>query len=160
MFMSVGAALVTTLTPTSSTGRWVGYQILQGFQGLGFQIPILAVQNSVSKEEVSVATALVVFSQNLGGAVFLCIAEVIFSTQLRHFLSIDAHGADAAAVIAAGASAADVRGAVPAELLPAVRLAYSDAFNHVMYLATGSACGVFLFATAMGWVRIDTQKAN
>ncbi len=117
-------------------------------------------QNNVSKEEVSVATALVVFSQNLGGAVFLSLAEVIFSNQLRHFLSIDAPGADVAAVIAAGASAADIRGAVPAELLPVVRLAYSDTFNHVMYLATGSACGAFLFATAMGWVRINTQKAN
>ncbi|RYP44830.1 hypothetical protein DL768_008750 [Monosporascus sp. mg162] len=160
VFTSVGAGLITTLTPTSPTAQWVGFQIVQGIQGLGFQIPVLAVQNGVRKEEVSVATALVVFSQNLSGAIFLSLAQVIFSNQLRHFLSIHAPSADAGTLIAAGASAADVRGAVPVELLPAVRLAYSETFNHVMYLATGAACGAFLFATGMGWVRINTKRDN
>ncbi|RYP08953.1 hypothetical protein DL764_001564 [Monosporascus ibericus] len=153
VFTSVGAGLITTLTPTSVTAQWVGFQIVQGFQ-----IPILAVQNGVRKEEVSVATALVVFSQNLSGPIFLSLAQVIFSNQLRHFLSIHAQSADADALIAAGASAADVRVAVPVELLPAVRLAYSETFNHVMYLATGAACGAFLFAAGMGWVRINTKR--
>ncbi|RYP01983.1 hypothetical protein DL765_010800 [Monosporascus sp. GIB2] len=161
VFTSVGAGLITTLMPTSPTAQWVGFQIIQGFQGLGFHIPILAVQNGVRKEEVSVATALVVFPQNLSGAIFLSLAQVIFSNQLRHFMSIHAQSADADALIAAGASAADVRGAVPVELLPAVRLAYSETFNHVMYLATGAACGAFLFATGMGWVRINPEgKTN
>lgn len=158
IFTSVGTGLVTTLTPTSPSSRRIGFQILQGMQGLGFQIPILAVQNGVRKEESSIASALVVFSQNLSGAVFLSLAEVIFSNQLRYSLSTYAPSANATALIAAGASAANIRASVPVDLLPAVRLAYSKTFDHVMYLGTGAACGAFLCAMGMGWVRINTGE--
>lgn len=160
MFTSIGTGLVTTLTPTSPTSRRVGFQILQGFQGLGFQIPILAVQNGVRREEVSVASALVVFSQNLGGAVFLSLAEVIFSNRLRHFLSVYAPGVNADALVAAGASATNIKDSLPADLLPAIRLAYSKTFDNVMYLGTGAAVAAFMFATGMGWVRIRTTRDN
>ncbi|KAF3769428.1 MFS general substrate transporter [Cryphonectria parasitica EP155] len=158
LFTSVGTGLITTITPTTSKGRRIGFQIIQGFMGLGFQIPILAVSNGVRKEEVSIGSALVVFSQNMSGAVFLSLAEVIFSSELRNFLSMYAPSANASAVIAAGASAAGVKSSVPAALLPAVRLAYSNTFDHVMYLATGAACGAFLFSLGMGWRSINTKK--
>ncbi|KAI0015270.1 efflux pump [Xylariomycetidae sp. FL0641] len=154
---SIGTGLVTTLTPHSSTGKRIGFQILQGFQGLGFQIPILAVQNSTRKEDVSIATALVVFAQNLSGALFLSLDEVIFSSRLRHFLSTYVPGVDSSLLINAGASAAGLRDAVPPELLPSVRLAYSDTFDQVMYLGTGAAVAAFLFATGMGWNRISDK---
>lgn len=158
VFTSVGMGLISTLTPTSSTAKRVGFQIIAGLQGLGFQIPIIAVQNGVRKEDIAVASAMVVFSQNLSGAVFLSLAEVIFSSSLRQSLSIYAPSANASALIAAGASAADIKGSVPAELLPAVRMAYSDTFSHVMYLATGAACGAFLCAVGMGWVRVNKES--
>lgn len=158
VFTSIGTGLVATLTPNSPTSRRIGFQILQGLQGLGFQVPIIAVQNGVRKEEVSVANALVVFSQTLSGAVFLSLAQVIFSNRLRHFLSVYAPTADAAALIAAGAAATDLKAAVPADLLSSVRLAYSDTFDEVMYLGTGAACAAFVFATGMGWVRINANS--
>ncbi|GAM41194.1 hypothetical protein TCE0_041r14141 [Talaromyces pinophilus] len=157
---AIGTGLVTTLTPASSIGSRVGYQILQGCQGLAFQIPLLAVQTNVSEEQLAVATALVVFSQNLSGAVFLSLAEVIFSNQLRHELTMNAPGVDTSAVISAGASASGVRNAVPASDLPGVILAYSRSFDHVMYLAMGSAIGAFLFATCMGWVPMKKETEN
>lgn len=157
---SIGTGLITTLTPTSSVGRRVAYQIIQGCQGLGFQVPLLAVGTNVRKEELAVATALVVFSQNLSGAVFLSLAEVIFSNQLRHELVVQAPGVDISAVISAGASASGVRHAVPASFLPGVILAYSKSFDHVMYLATGAAVGAFLCATCMGWVRVKKEEVS
>lgn len=157
-FTSVGTGLLSTLTPTSTTGSRVGYQILQGFQGLGFQIPILAVQHGVQSHEIAVATSLVVFSQNLSGAVSLSLAEVIFSSRLRHFLSLHVPGVDVESLTQAGAAAADIQDSVPSALLPAVRLAYSDTFDNVMYLATGFACVTFLSATAMRWVQINARK--
>ncbi|KKK20311.1 hypothetical protein ARAM_002431 [Aspergillus rambellii] len=160
VFTALGSGLITTVTPTSSVAHRIGYQIIQGGQGFGFQIPILAVQNGVRKKEISVAAALVVFSQNLSGAVFLSLAEVIFNNQLKHELGIYAQGVDADAVVAAGASAADVRAAVAPAFLPGVLLAYSKTFNHVMYLATGAACGAFLSATGMGWVRLRKEDTS
>ncbi|OKL64043.1 hypothetical protein UA08_00592 [Talaromyces atroroseus] len=156
--MSIGSGLISTITATSPNAPRIGYQILQGAQGFGFQIPILAVQDSIRREEVSTAVAMVVFSQNFGGAIFLAIAEVIFSGQLRRELAIHAPDVNADVVIAAGTSAADVRAAVSPSMLPGVLVSYSKTFNHVTYLAVGAACGVFVSATAMGWVRLRKEE--
>lgn len=154
---SLGSGLVTTFTPTTAVGVWIGYQILQGAgRGIGFQMPVVAVQNHSSKEQVSVATALVVFSQNLGGVVFLSLAQVIFASNLRHGLAAYAPEVDAEAVIVAGATGA--RSSVSAGSLPGVLLAYSKAFDHVMALGTGAAGGAFLFAFGMGWMSIKKKE--
>ena len=119
-------------------------------------MPVVAVQNHSSKEQVSVATALVVFSQNLGGVVFLSLAQVIFASNLRHGLAAYAPEVDAEAVIVAGATGA--RSSVSAGSLPGVLLAYSKAFDHVMALGTGAAGGAFLFAFGMGWMSIKKKE--
>lgn len=153
----IGSGLLTTLTPTSSTGDWLGFQILQGVgRGFGLQIPLLAVQNNSTKEDASILTALVVFSQQFGGAVFLSLGQVIFGTSLRNNLEIYAPDVNAESVIAAGATA--VRSAVSNASLPGVLLAYSKAFDHVMYLATGAAGGALVFAFGMGWVNVKEKK--
>ncbi|KAH8163366.1 hypothetical protein CIB48_g4886 [Xylaria polymorpha] len=154
IFTAIGSGLVTTLTPHSSRSRRIGFQLLQGLQGLGFQVPVLAVQNGVRREEVSVASALVVFSQNLSASVFLSLGEVVFSTELRRYLAKYAPTADINAIVAAGAAATQLKATVPPELLPQVKSAYSDTFDTVMYLATGSASAAFLVALCMRWVRI------
>ncbi|KAJ8119752.1 hypothetical protein ONZ43_g3367 [Nemania bipapillata] len=154
IFTSVGSGLVTTLTPHSSNSRRIGYQILQGLQGLGFQVPVLAVQNGVRRDEVSVASALVVLAQNLSASVFLSLGQVVFSTELRRYLAEYAPTADINAIVAAGAAATNIKAAVPPELLPQVQSAYSATFDNVMYLATGSAAAAFLVALCMRWVRM------
>jgi hypothetical protein len=159
VFTAVGSGLISTLTPTLSVARWIGYLIIQGGQGMGFQMPILAVRNFVEKD-VSAATSLVVFAQNLSGAVFLSLGGVIFNNQLRHGLATYAPDADVTAVIAPGAAASDVRNAVAANLLPGVILAYSKSYDHVMYLGIGAACGAFVSAFGMGWVRLKKESAE
>jgi hypothetical protein len=124
---------------------------------MGIQIPIVAVQNNSSKEEISIVNALVVFSQNLGGALFLSLAEVIFSSSLRNGLATYAPEVNPDVVIVAGATA--VRTVMPAASLPGVLLAYSKAFDHVMFLATGAAGGAFLFAFGMRWMSIKKAQA-
>lgn len=127
-------------------------------RGMGIQIPLVAVQNNSSKEEINTVNAIVVFFQNFGSAVFLSLAEVIFNSSLRHEITKYAPGIDPEVVIAAGATA--VREAVPATSLQGVLLAYSKAFDHVMYLATGAAGAALLFAFGMGWVNIIKPNAE
>lgn len=122
---------------------------------MGFQIPIIAVQNNSTKEQVSIVNALVVFAQTLGGAVFLSLDQIIFSSSLRHYLAIYAPEINPQTVIAAGAGG--IRKAVPAASLSGVILAYSKSFDRVMYLATGIAGGAFLFAFGMGWMSIKKK---
>ncbi|KAK9357781.1 major facilitator superfamily domain-containing protein [Lipomyces starkeyi] len=152
----LGTGLTSTFTPTTRIGIWIGYQIIIGVgRGMGFQIPLIAVQNNSSKAEVSIVNALVVFSQNLGGAIFLSLDQIVFSSGLRHYLPIYAPEVSPEVVIAAGATG--IHGAVSAASLPGVLLAYSKSINKVMYLGTGAAGGALIFAFGMGWVNIKKK---
>jgi hypothetical protein len=142
-------------TPTTSTGVWIGFQILMGTRGMGIQIPIIAVQNNSPKEEVSMVNAMVVFAQNLGGAVFLSLDQVIFSNGLEHYLAVYAPEVNIEVIIAAGARG--VREAVSDASLPGVLLAYSKSCDRVMYLATGAGGGALIFAFGMGWINIKEK---
>lgn len=155
----LGSGLISTFTPTTSTGVWIGYQIIVGAgRGMGFQIPLIAVQNNSTKEEVSIVNALVVFAQTLGGAVFLSLDQIIFGSSLRHYLAIFAPEINPQVVIAAGARG--LHKAVPEASLPGAILAYGKSFDRVMYLATGCSGGAILLAFGMGWINIKKKAED
>lgn len=159
---SVALGLLSTLNPTTSAGKWIGYQILLGFsRGLGMQMPLIAVQNSINPKFVPVAMALVTFGQTFGGAVFLAIGETILSNQLRVNIPKYAPSVNTAAVIAAGGSGPAVRAAVgndPAGLAGTL-LAYSKSVDAVYWFAAGAAGLMFLVSWGMGWKDIRKKDA-
>lgn len=125
---------------------------------MSISIPILAVQNNSSREQISIASALLVFFQNLGGTIFLTFSEVAFNTELRKALAQYAPEVDPETVIVAGALA--VRSVVPAASLHVVLVAYSRAFDYTRYVAVGAAGGALLTAFGMGWKSIKKPKAE
>jgi len=100
--------------------------------------------------------SLVMFSQNMGAALFVSFAQTILSTTLTHELPILAPGINVEAVIAAGAS--NFRDVVPKALLRGVLLAYDKAIDRVFYLAAGSAVAGFVAAWGMGWKSVKKAK--
>jgi hypothetical protein len=78
--------------------------------------------------DVSIGNAVVCFFQFLGGAVFLAIAESLFSSQLVKELVINAPNVDVEAVVKAGA--ASVAAVVKPDDLPGVLIAYNVAITH------------------------------
>lgn len=120
---------MTTFTPTTKTGVWVGYQILAGFgRGMTLQQPINAVQHALDPSTMAVGTSIVVFCQFFGGAVFLALAETDFSSSLREALRKFAPDVDAGLIFEVGATG--VRGAVSREQLPGVLVAYNRAIKN------------------------------
>ncbi|KAL2070336.1 hypothetical protein VTL71DRAFT_13362 [Oculimacula yallundae] len=155
---AIGTGLCSTFDPTTSIGVWIGFQIIMSAgRGLGFQTPIIAVQNHSSKEEISVVNALVVFSQYLGGALFLSLDKTVFTSALKHFLQIHAPDVDSQLFVNMGALG--VHQVEPAAVRIAVVLAYSKAIERVIYLGTASAAFGLIFAFGMGWTNI-TKKAE
>ena len=57
---TVGAGLLYTLSPTSSSSAWIGYQALAGLGiGLCLQIPVIAAQATVAPSDLASATAMI-----------------------------------------------------------------------------------------------------
>ncbi len=80
---SIGAGLFLLLSVGTSTGQWIGYQIVYGF-GLGacFQAPNMAAQTVLPRKEVSVGAALMLFAQTLFGAIFATVGQNVLDNQL------------------------------------------------------------------------------
>jgi hypothetical protein len=102
--------------------------------------------------------ALVIFAQTFGGALFLSIAETIFSHSFLAALRKYAPAVNPHAVVAAGATG--FRQIVDAANLPGVLRAYAYAIDRVLYLGVGVTVGAFLCAWGIGWQKIkkDPKK--
>ncbi|GJC78982.1 efflux pump mlcE [Colletotrichum liriopes] len=84
VIVAISSGLLSLFTPTTSTARWIGYQVLLGFgRGLGIQMPIITVQQVLGSHLVPESMSLVVFAQTFGGSIFLTIANVIFTNKLN-----------------------------------------------------------------------------
>lgn len=154
---SVGYGLLSTLDPRTPTGNWIGYQILFGVgRGLGLQMPMVAVQNTLAPAQIPVAMSLIMFSQTFGGALFLSFADTIFTNSLRSLVSKDAPGIDAQSVVNAGAYS--FRQAVPKESIAGVLKAYAKSIDGVFYMCTALAVMCFVFSWGMGWKDIRDSK--
>ncbi|KAI1126002.1 major facilitator superfamily domain-containing protein [Nemania abortiva] len=154
---AVGTGLFSLLQPTTSTGMWVGYQILAGGgRGIGLQMPIVAVQSSTEAKDLSTSTAILVFSQYIGPTIFLTLYNTIFSSSLTPELHKHAPNANVQAIIDAGATR--FRKIVDPSDLPGVLLAYSNSIDRVYYLVAAIGAVAFVAAFGMGWK--DIRKKN
>jgi MFS family permease len=61
---TIAAGLLYTLDIGTSTGKWIGYQILGGFAwGAAFQVPIIIGQGTAKPEDISSVTAIILCKQ-------------------------------------------------------------------------------------------------
>ncbi|GAD91480.1 MFS multidrug transporter [Paecilomyces variotii No. 5] len=155
---AVGNGLISTFLPGTSTGKWIGYQIIVGAgRGSGFQMGIVAIQNALPMAQISIAMSVLMFFQTLGGAITITIADTIFNNSLKTEIPRYAPSVNAKMVISAGATA--IRDVVSKKDLPNVLLAYSKSFDHVFYFAAGLSVAFFCFAWGLGWKDIRKKKA-
>jgi hypothetical protein len=59
--VTISAGLLYTLDIGTSTGKWVGYQILAGFgYGMGLQIPVVIAQAFAAPTDLAPVTAIII----------------------------------------------------------------------------------------------------
>ncbi|KIX94209.1 uncharacterized protein Z520_10236 [Fonsecaea multimorphosa CBS 102226] len=81
--MAVGYGLISTWTIDSPLREWFGYQIPAGLgAGFGFNLPLVAVQTTLPMKDIPQGTVLLMFCQSLGGALFIAVAQSVFSNGL------------------------------------------------------------------------------
>jgi hypothetical protein len=105
ILFSIGAGLITTYSIGMPFGKWFGYQVLTGAGvGVGFQIPLIAVQTVLPLPDVPVASALVIFFQSLGGALFISVGQTVFQNGLIRGTHKFAPNLDPTLLLRAGAT--------------------------------------------------------
>jgi hypothetical protein len=156
--ITVGHGMLSTLSPSSSTGKWIGYQIIVGFgRGLALQMPFVAVQNTLPPSMISISMSLLSFLQTLGGALFLTFGETIFTNSLRNTIPTYAPGVNPQVIVEAGAT--NIRAIVAnPKTLAGVLVAYSKSIDRVFYLTIACSGVAFLFAWGMGWKDIRKKQ--
>ena len=156
VLMSIAAGLITTFTPTTGHAKWIGYQVLFGYGlGMGMQQANLAAQAVLARKDAPTGISLIMFCQQLGGAVFVSIGQNVFDNELVKGLH-GIGGIAPAAVVSTGAT--ELRTAVGAANLSAVISAYNGALVKVFEAALAMACLSILGAFSMEWINIKKVK--
>ncbi|KAK0858902.1 hypothetical protein LTS02_009605 [Friedmanniomyces endolithicus] len=158
---AIGYGLLSLLSPTTPAAQWIGFQVLYGVGSGCTTIPgYIAVQNLVPAAQIPTAMAIVIFCQGMGGAVFLIVANAVFSNSLRHQLRLQSSKIGVAPDAVVNAGARGLRQLIPdGERLAVVLRAYTDSIDNVMYVGVGVACVAFAFAWGLGFKDIRKVKA-
>lgn len=148
---SVGTGLITTFTPGTGTGKWIGYQIIFGFGcGLAFQLPQIAAQAALPLADVAQGVAITFFAETLGGALFVSVGNNILNNKLvqnigaLNILRVDPH-----VIVKLGAT--QLRNYVPEQYVAQTVVAYNQALVKTFQVALIVACLSALGAVGMEW---------
>ncbi|KAK4691138.1 hypothetical protein P7C71_g5799, partial [Lecanoromycetidae sp. Uapishka_2] len=154
--MSVGAGLITTFAPDTGHPKWIGFQAIYGFGlGLGQQQALLAVQTVLTRDDTPTGVSLVMFTQQLGGSLFVSIGQSIFSNELVDGLK-NVAGIEPSIVVKTGAT--ELRNIVDGSNIDAVVSAYNGALDKVFTAALALSCLSLVGATSMEWKNIKPQS--
>ncbi|KAL8650653.1 MAG: hypothetical protein Q9210_003700 [Variospora velana] len=155
---TIGTGLLYTLEVGTGSSKWIGYQALTGIGlGLGFQIPIIVAQASVEPEDISSASALILFFQTIGGSFFVAAGQTAFVNQLLKVASQRVPDVDPAQVVLTGATS--LREVFSAEQLPGIIASYLSGIHLTFAIATGLIGASLLAAVLAPWRKIDATKA-
>lgn len=162
VFMSIGYGLIYTFRPDTSSGVWIGYQVLAGAGvGLGMQQPLMAVQTVLSDKDVSIGTALVMFMQVMGGSLFVSVGNNVFGNKLVGYVAEYAPGLDYTVVVGAGATniQTTIRDHYP-QYADGVTLAYNDALMQTFLVAVALAVLSIVGSGFMEWKSVKGKKID
>ena len=155
---SVGSGLLTTLVPSSSTGHWIGYQILYGFGcGSALQLPQIAVQAAVPQQDVPIGVAVTLFATMLGGSVFVSAANNVLNNNLvSKIAALQIPSVDPQQIVLLGAT--QLRSYVPPQFLDVTITAYNQAVSKSLQIALILSCLSIIGAAGMEWKSVKAPK--
>ncbi|KAI9814735.1 MAG: MFS sugar transporter [Pycnora praestabilis] len=157
IFAAIGAGLLSTFKTDTGHAMWIGYQCIFGFGiGMGMQQPIIAAQTVLHIDDVPVGTAAIIFSQTLGGALFISVGQNVFTNKLLDGLKTAVPGLDPAIVLATGATS--LKTAIDPKYLPGVLTAYNHALTQAYYVSVALASLNLIGALGMEWKSVKGKK--
>ncbi|RPA81881.1 MFS general substrate transporter [Ascobolus immersus RN42] len=157
---AIGTGLLTTMDLGTGIGEWLGYQVLTGVGiGLCFQQPMIAVQAALPLSDVATGTAMIVFAQTFGGALFISVAQNIFNnkivSEVRKTLTIDPD-----VILMSGATGFHKKGAFSASEVLGIMKAYNEGIMACFYAAVAVFVIAFLVSLFVPWISVKGKKVE
>ncbi|KAK4052029.1 hypothetical protein OIV83_002323 [Microbotryomycetes sp. JL201] len=151
---SIGCGLLTTLKVDSSTGIWVGFQILAGVGiGLSAMMPYIGSQIvTQDPKDRPAAGVIAIFAQTLAAAIMLSSCQAIYQNKLLEGIK-QIPGIDVKLVIDSGVSA--FREILPPEFVPLVAEKAVWALSKVFLVGAVFAAFGFVTASTVQWIRLQ-----
>ncbi|KAF8211711.1 major facilitator superfamily domain-containing protein [Mycena galopus ATCC 62051] len=155
-----GSWMLAGLLKTSSTpSNWLFSEIISGFGvGLGLQQPMLAAQTVLELKDVAIGTALVMFANTLGGALFVAIAQSVFTSRLVSGLVATVPSVSPTLVLSNGADS--LKEVIASEFLPDVLVAYNQALMMAFYVSMALGVIALAGACAVEWRSVKEKKVE
>jgi EmrB/QacA subfamily drug resistance transporter len=157
VLMAIGAGLLTTFKVNTGHAEWIGYQALFGIGvGLGMQQILIAVQTALPAADIPTGTAIVMFFQTLGGALFISVGQNVFTNKLVSGLKAAVPDLDPAIVLRTGAT--ELKSAIGEQYRAGVLRAYNDALTNSYYVAVALATLSIVGSLAVEWKSVKGKK--
>ncbi|KAK8168109.1 major facilitator superfamily domain-containing protein [Phyllosticta citrichinensis] len=163
VLMAIGAGLLTTFDVDTSPAKWIGYQILFGAGvGLGLQQTLIAVQTALPVADVPIGTATMMFSQTLGGALFISVGQNVFQNQLLNNVKANVpNSSQLLQGLVLGTGATDIQNVIKArfpDLLQPVLKSYNDALTQTFYVSVAMGVLSLVGACFVEWKSVKGKK--
>lgn len=158
VLMAIGSGLITTFTIYTTAPHWIGYQILFGYgNGICMQQASLAAQTVLTKKDVAIGSALMMFAQQISGAIFVSVGQNVLSNRLESGLNRLA-GVDPVAIFKTEPT--QLRAVLEPSLLSPVLLVYNKALTSTFTVAVAIAALGLFPALAMEWKSVKGEMPN
>ncbi|KAF5638087.1 major facilitator (MFS1) transporter [Fusarium sp. NRRL 52700] len=157
IIVTIASGLLYTLDIGTSTGKWVGYQILAGFgYGIGLQVPVVISQAFAAPSDMAPVTSIIIFSRTIGGTFLITAAQSGFINQIIHKLSNTAPTVDPALVTETGATT--LRQNFSGAELNGILHSYAWGIK-VAFAITTASCGITVIASLFTkWTNVHHKK--
>ncbi|KAL9126067.1 MAG: hypothetical protein Q9217_004825 [Psora testacea] len=160
VLMAVGVGLISTWKVNSGPSEWIGYQIIYGLGvGFGMQQSLIAAQTVLPLQDVPVGTSIINFSLTLGGALFISVAQNIFTNRLAANLTSNVPNIPSSLVLETGATSLKqaIQRTNPGSL-DGVLTAYNNALTQTYYVSVAMAALSIFGALGMEWKSVKGKK--
>ncbi|ORY34961.1 putative tetracycline efflux protein [Naematelia encephala] len=151
----IACGLFTTVSPDISEAKTIGYQLLSGVgAGATLQTTLVAIQASVNRNEMAVATGMRNFMRLIGGTVSLAACSAILNNTVRTELSGQVAEGILEMILSDPTQIRSLN-LTPAQQADAI-LAYSHGIRNIFYL--GLACIITTFFSTAFLVKTHSLK--
>jgi MFS family permease len=159
VLLVAGAAVLTTLDPTTPTSKLIGYGLLYGFgAGFGFGQPIYIVQTLLPECDVAVGVTFITLVQNLSAAIFVAVAQSVFQNGLVHKIAEIAPEMNTSGLLQSGAG--DLLSVIPQQNQLEARKAVSDSMVQTFYIILALSCTTAIGALGVRWQSMKASRAS